>query len=228
MPAPSNPHEFPAPAQGWRPGDKLAPNPAHSLSKVARLWGFAKAILEQPVAILAHYAHRVVDRTTGIPYSADELEAKILEQTGSGTVESLTTSDGSAAAAAGKLGEYVSGTRVGGSAITLTDLTAANVTSISLTAGDWDVAGVVTFLDEAASTTVRGAIISTTSASFVSDGSESWSGCPTTLATGNHSASVSRKRIRVTTTTTVYLVALSSFSAGTVKAYGQLTARRVR
>src|SRR5216684_1358028 len=48
-------------------------------------------------------------------------------------------------AAAGKVGEYISSTIATGSSVTLTTNTTANVTSISLTAGDWDVTGAVDF-----------------------------------------------------------------------------------
>ena len=49
-------------------------------------------------------------------------------------------------AAAGKIGEYQSAGIGFGSAISLTTATPANVTSISLTAGDWDVSGVIYFV----------------------------------------------------------------------------------
>jgi len=47
-----------------------------------------------------------------------------------------TTNDN---AAAGQVGEYVSSTITGGASVALTPGVATNITSISLTAGDWDV-----------------------------------------------------------------------------------------
>jgi hypothetical protein len=46
-------------------------------------------------------------------------------------------------AAAGKLGEIISSNIVVGSAVSLTTNTPANITSLSLTAGDWDVWGLM-------------------------------------------------------------------------------------
>src|SRR5260221_11377663 len=53
-----------------------------------------------------------------------------------------TTND---SAVAGNIGEIVTATLATGSAVVLTTNTTANVTSISLTAGDWDVTGTVVF-----------------------------------------------------------------------------------
>jgi predicted nucleic acid-binding protein len=58
-------------------------------------------------------------------------------------------------AAAGKVGEFITSNIVVGSAVALTTGTAANVTSVSLTAGDWDVCGEVD-LSTAATTNVTG------------------------------------------------------------------------
>src|SRR5690349_16625741 len=48
-------------------------------------------------------------------------------------------------AAAGKIGEYIESEVLSGSAVSLTTNTAANITSISLTAGDWDVWGAAVY-----------------------------------------------------------------------------------
>ena len=53
-----------------------------------------------------------------------------------------TTND---SAATGNVGEFVTATVAVGAAVALTTATTANVTSISLTAGDWDVSGQVNF-----------------------------------------------------------------------------------
>src|SRR5579863_4104971 len=52
---------------------------------------------------------------------------------------------GTAAAAAGSVGEIIRSTIPSGSAVALTTATPANVTSVALTPGDWDVWGVVDF-----------------------------------------------------------------------------------
>src|SRR5215472_14162674 len=51
--------------------------------------------------------------------------------------------NGASNAAAGNIGEYVTASLAQGSAVNLPGGTATNLTSISLTAGDWDVFGVV-------------------------------------------------------------------------------------
>ncbi|MDP2325295.1 MAG: hypothetical protein Q8N51_14890, partial [Gammaproteobacteria bacterium] len=65
-----------------------------------------------------------------------------LSRTGGIAIEGTNTND---AAAAGYIGELIGSTIASGSAVSLTTATNANVTSISLTAGDWDVWGAITY-----------------------------------------------------------------------------------
>jgi uncharacterized protein YjbI with pentapeptide repeats len=141
--------------------------------------------------------------------------------------------DGSAASS-GYLGEYVTATLALASAITLTTATAANVVSISLTAGDWDVYGVVDF-SLAGGTSVFGTsgyIGGVSSTSGTLGAQDTYFNFPIDLnnKTGTFGFNVPKQRISVTTTTTIYLVAQATFSTGanTVKAYGTIRARRVR
>lgn len=130
-------------------------------------------------------------------------------------------------AKAGNIGEYVTATLAAGSAISLTNLTGANVTSISLTAGDWDVWGAVFFVGSATITTLWGAV-STTSASVgtaPSDGLAILSGASSIVGTTSLNA---RTRISIAATTTVYLVAQANFSGSSATAFGKIAARRVR
>lgn len=131
-------------------------------------------------------------------------------------------------ATAGNLGEYVSSLVASGSAVSLTTATPANMTSISLTAGDWDVTASVSFVETVATASARSAGISTTTATLPTDGSEASCGVQSTLTSEVNSIAVSRKRINVSSTTTVYAVASATFSAGTVGAFGNVTARRIR
>ncbi|MEF1435483.1 hypothetical protein QWU86_11715, partial [Neisseria gonorrhoeae] len=68
---------------------------------------------------------------------------------------------------AGSDGEFISSSVVVGSAVALTTNVTANVTSITLTAGDWDVAGTVS-INPARSTTIAAVIagISNTTATL--------------------------------------------------------------
>lgn len=131
-------------------------------------------------------------------------------------------------ASAGQIGEYVSSLVATGSAVSLTTATAANVTSISLTAGDWDVEAGLNINFGSATTTASSGGISATSATLPTDGSEASLGTILTTTTTVAGRSIQRKRVSVSTTTTIYLVASATFSAGTAAAWGTLNARRVR
>jgi hypothetical protein len=123
---------------------------------------------------------------------------------------------------------FVSSLVASGSPVALTTATSANITSISLTAGNWDVQGNINFAGASATYTGASAGISTTSVTVPTDGTEVFSGAQFTVLTATDGVSVPRKQINVTSTTTVYLIGRASFSAGTVGAYGSITARRIR
>lgn len=131
-------------------------------------------------------------------------------------------------AAAGNVGEYVSSLVATGSAVSLTTATGANVTSISLTAGDWDVEGSINYNQTAATATAIIGGTSSTSATVPTDGSEAYNGGIGTLLSETTGSGITRKRFSLSGTTTVYLVAKATFSAGTVTAFGSLNARRAR
>jgi hypothetical protein len=131
-------------------------------------------------------------------------------------------------ATTGTVGEYVSSLVAIGSPQSLSNGTAANVTSISLTAGDWDVEGNVNFTETTSTVTARTAGISSTSATLPTDGSEAYCGVQSTVTSETNSIPLPRKRISIASTTTVYLVAKATFSAGTCGGFGAITARRVR
>lgn len=144
-------------------------------------------------------------------------------QTG-GIVGTTTTNS----ATAGSVGEYVSSAIATGSAVSLTTATSANVTTISLTAGDWDVEGLVNFKETSATVTARSAGINTASATLPGTEVIGYNGQQTTTLTVNNSAPLTRVRVSISGTTTIYLVANASFSAGTCGAFGFISARRVR
>jgi hypothetical protein len=131
-------------------------------------------------------------------------------------------------ATAGNTGEFVSSLIAVGSAVSLTTATPANVTSISLTAGDWDVDGLVSFTETTSTVTARSAGITSTSATVPVDGSEGYNGVQSTVTTEKNSIALGRKRFSLSGTTTIYLVGSATFSAGTCGGFGTITARRVR
>lgn len=133
-------------------------------------------------------------------------------------------------AAAGYVGEAVTSTVASAAAVALTSTIWANVTSISLTAGDWDVSGMVGFKPDP-----------TTGLYFLIGGIglDSASSLPEldraiVMPGGIVSPYVSlqmvvpQKRLSLAATTTVYLVVDGAFDTSTLGAFGTLTARRVR
>ncbi len=111
----------------------------------------------------------------------------------------------------------------------LTTNAGVNVATLSLTAGDWDVDGVVQITPSAAMTMI-GAGINTTSATVPA----ATSGLPVqTLRAAWTSAAVQilhtgRARISLASTTNVFLIGTATFTSGTVNAQGYISARRRR
>jgi len=140
-----------------------------------------------------------------------------------------TTNDN---AMAGQIGEFLSSNVPSGSAVALTTATAADVTTLSLTAGDWDVSGNVA-LNPAATTSVTQylAWITTSSATVPTSpnaGAEINSNFSAFVPNATEIMPVGTIRISVGVTTTVYLSVRSTFTVSTMGAYGYLRARRVR
>jgi hypothetical protein len=90
------------------------------------------------------------------------------------------------------------------------------------------VEGNINFICNAATVTQKDGGLTSTSATIPTDGSEIEDGDQFVLVTAADSMTLPRKRFSLSGTTTVYLVAKATFSAGTVGAYGGITARRVR
>jgi|SRR5665213_961464 len=108
-----------------------------------------------------------------------------------------------------------------------------NVTSISLTAGDWDVSGIVVFeAGPSASTSATGAALSFNSGNTTTDqvlGDNMGQGGATVANTSNVTLSIPTYRYSLATTTTVFIKAQLNYStkAGMV-VDGRISARRVR
>ena len=133
-------------------------------------------------------------------------------------------------AAAGYVGEYNSAAVAAGSAVSLTTATTANVTTISLTAGDWDVSGIVQYTPTATtSVTQLTQGVSTLSATLSPQGTFSKFVTAANILTAIDPAwSLPVVRLALASTTTIYLVSNATFSVSTLTAYGIITARRVR
>lgn len=137
-------------------------------------------------------------------------------------------------AAAGVVGEYFFASVALASAISATNSASLGITSIDLTAGDWDVTGIVGVTTAATTTTTlfRGKVATTVSAISPNDvGSFSIQLDGVILNTptnGAISSPTAVTRMSLSSTTTVYLVGNISFAVSTANLFGQLSARRVR
>lgn len=132
-------------------------------------------------------------------------------------------------ATAGNVGELISSTIVSGSAVALTTGTPADVTSISLTPGDWDVYFVAQFKPNSSSslTYLAAGIFSTTATLPANDLCGQWASAANVV--GNElSLHAVPQRISLAATTTYYGVARGDFTVSTLAAYGRLFARRRR
>lgn len=170
----------------------------------------------------------LVTSAGGVPSFSSTLPAfttsSITFSPSTGGIVGTATNDN---AAAGKVGEIISATQT--PTVAMTNTTSINVTSISLTAGDWDVNGNVVLENNNTPTQITQAVgwISTTSATLPA---LEFTNIISTASGGsflNYSMNVPFKRISITTTTTVYLSAQSNFS-GTTNVGGGIFARRVR
>jgi len=138
--------------------------------------------------------------------------------------------DAERASVIGVIGEYVSASVPIAAAAGLVTNTDANVTSISLPPGDWDVSGVVGFAPAAStSMTHLSSGISTVSATMQNGGSQSAISFPAIVpgATTEWLYPTPTVRLLLTVATTVYLVAHALFTASTLAAYGTIRARRI-
>lgn len=145
--------------------------------------------------------------------------------TASGGIVGVT--DGSDATA-GSVGEVISAAIT--SNVPLTTNTAANVGSISLTAGDWDIYGAVEFLASASATELAVAInITSATIPLPANTAFSMQQISTTFVSGaTNVLNTGRTRLSIGTTTTVYLVGFALFATGTMNAQGYISARRRR
>ncbi len=150
-----------------------------------------------------------------------------INRTGGTAITGTNTND---SAAAGVVGEYVTAAVLSGSAISLTTATTANITSISLTAGDWDVSGVVSFIPTASTNIgVLASGSSAVSATVSTDEGATTRVSPVAVPGALvQSLALTQQRYSLASTTTIYLIARASFTVSTLTAYGTISARRIR
>lgn len=132
-------------------------------------------------------------------------------------------------AAAGKVGEVIAADLPVGSAISMTNTVTANVTSISLTAGDWEVNGAACAAGTGGALITSVAIGSSSTSATLPSGFENITlfQIPS-AANPTICLPIPARRFSLSGTTTTYLVAGFNFNTGPVTAYGQMYARRAR
>ncbi len=160
--------------------------------------------------------------TLTLPATTGTVLTNASQLVGTGT----TTND---SAAVGYVGEYVVSTVLSASAINLTAST-TTITSISLTAGDWDVTGILSLGSSAVLTwTVVAAGFNATTAN-ASVANQSISILPAASVVYNYYESTQMPVVRfsLSATTIIYFAAVGVFSGGTANVFGQIRARRVR
>lgn len=143
----------------------------------------------------------------------------------SANVRGTTTNDN---AAAGNLGEFLTAALAVGSAVALATTVAANVTSLALTAGDWDVTGVVDYVLTGATVTHLKSGASLVTATFGAQDTFQDDVPGLVTVTDTTGEVIPLIRVSAAGAVTVFLLAAATFSAGTVSAYGSIRARRMR
>ncbi|WP_316228627.1 hypothetical protein [Bradyrhizobium sp. SZCCHNR1045] len=144
-----------------------------------------------------------------------------------GQLPGTTTNDN---ASAGNIGEYISSTVLVGAAVSLVSGTAKDITSISLSAGNWSVCGtVVSNISAGGAITALIGWTSTTSATQpTAPNNGSYTLEQVNVQTsGNLARPTGCQNLKLASTTSVFLSTLMNFT-GTNAAYGFISATRVR
>ena len=183
------------------------------------------------------YPSPTVAKVDGVSYPASPATNTFPLVTSSNTVTYTATSQipGSTtndSASAGNIGEYITSTVLIGAAVSVTsNVSLTNVTSISLSGGDWDVDGNMWTNPGGSTITVQVyAWISQTSATApTAPGSGAYSVLANAVNAGaNQGIPVGRIRQSLSGTTTVYLTGTANFSVSTMSVFGFIGARRRR
>jgi len=124
---------------------------------------------------------------------------------------------------AGFIGESISGSAT---SVSLSNATPTNITSISLTAGIWDVYGFA-YIAPTGVNTLQAVAINTNSATISGNQGIDYSEGNFSLTGSGYCQTVPRVRATLGSTTTYYLVGQCNFSTGTCAANGRISATRV-
>lgn len=159
----------------------------------------------------------VLDTSTNKLYAGDGVTAG-----GNQIIASKAGVTDGSTAVAGQIGETITNTTTTSS---VTSGTTFNMTSVTLTPGDWEVNAVLDFeFGSGVTATVAAGGVNTTSGTVPSYPYLVKSQC--SMNGGQHINA--RRRINLSSSATIYLVGVCTFSGGTTAANGYLEARRVR
>jgi len=133
-------------------------------------------------------------------------------------------------AGAGYVGEIIESTVLVGGAVAMVTGTAKTITSISLTAGDWDVWGNVCLNPAGGSImqAIAASINTTTDAVPTAPNGGATSNISGISTTSGIQLPSGVKRLSLSGTTTVYLIGQTAFTVSTMTGFGYIGARRVR
>jgi hypothetical protein len=153
--------------------------------------------------------------------------ATTIQGVAAGQIPGTATNDN---ATAGNVGEIITATKAVGSAVSIpTSGTTVNVTSISLTAGDWEVHGNVCYSNTGTTPVAAAGGLSTTSATLPTPGVEGYFQLSVSfLVGGTNCFPTGNVRVSLSGTTTYFLTALANYTGTAPAAYGTITARRAR
>ncbi|MBB0023622.1 hypothetical protein D7S70_08150 [Ralstonia pickettii] len=161
--------------------------------------------------------------TTRRPVAATTISAtSTITPSSTAGIVGTTTND---SANAGSVGEYVTNSTTN---TNLSNGVSANLTSISLSAGDWDIGGNAYF-HPGASTVITGLGVSISTTSAISNGLGGLTYIQANYNTGGGNyLTTPTVRLSLSATTTVYLVGIANFGTSTMQGDGMIRARRVR
>lgn len=161
--------------------------------------------------------------SSGVIYTGTSHFSNATTQTG-GAINGLTQGT---APSVGMIGEQIRATIGSGAQITVNNVTATNITSIALTPGIWDVSAVGVVGSGITTGSSAEFSISTTSATRGTAGDNAMQVPNTSNAANDNAVGLPSYRITLSANTTVYLVAFYSYTVGTGKGYGRISATRV-
>lgn len=144
------------------------------------------------------------------------------------TTNLVVTTNG-IASASGQFGEVIQSVIILASPTVITSGNSVAITQITVTPGDWDISGDVTFAYSGATVTASSEAQINTTGAISANGLECYADVLGTIFTQNNTITIPAQQWNTTAAnTTLNLFAKVTFTAGSVNGYGVIRARRVR